>query len=84
MTFTPYTGKVEFEPIEADSAFSNEGTKVNAGRIIQKGLGVGESINIGDIVFFLEFGAEQTPEYEGETHWVLEITSRFVLGFIHV
>jgi len=81
MTFIPYEKKITFEPIKKDSIFSEDSDNIEAGRV----LSVGENVTFvkkGDIFFFLAYGAEETPDYEGEKYWTILDDKRFIMGKI--
>jgi hypothetical protein len=81
MTFTPYAGKVEIEPMQTGEKFimSDREEFPELGRVIQVGEGVG-FVKPGDVIFFIAYGMEQTPDFEGKTHYVVSMDSRFVIG----
>jgi hypothetical protein len=82
MTFIPFTGKIHFEPIKSDSIFANDkDSLVEAGKVIAVGAGVTE-VQPNDIIFFLGYGAEETPEFNGEKYWTVACVPEFLMGFI--
>jgi co-chaperonin GroES (HSP10) len=81
----PFSGKVEFEPITVESAFSSEGEKVSVGKILNLGFNSIPLVKVGDIIHFMDFGAESTISIlDGKEHWFLEIDPRFVIAIEHV
>lgn len=80
MNFVPYPKKIHFEPIEKDDIIANDRDMViEAGKVI----GVGEGVTFckeGDVIFFLAYGAEETPEVDGKTYWTVADDSRFLMG----
>ncbi len=79
MTFTPYPKKILFEPVRKDSVFSAEGDNMEAGKVIKVGEGV-TFVKEGDTFFFLAYGAEETPEYQGRKYWTVLDDPRFIMG----
>lgn len=80
MKFTPYIGKIWFEPIKQDDIIANDrDTVVEAGKVIGVGDGVA-FVKEGDTVFFLSYGAEETPEIDGKTYWTVANDTRFIMG----
>lgn len=79
MNFTPYPGKIEIEPITPDTVLLLQEAYEEMGRVIQVGEGV-TWIEPGDVVFFLAYGVEQTPDYQGKIHYVVPATDKFIIG----
>lgn len=80
MKFTPYIGKIWFEPIKKDDIIANDrDTVIEAGKV----LGIGEGVTFckeGDTIFFLAYGAEETPEVDGKTYWTVRDCPEFLMG----
>jgi co-chaperonin GroES (HSP10) len=80
MNFVPYPGKIWFEPIKQESVIlSDDDNIVEAGKV----LGIGEGVEFckeGDTIFFLRYGAEETPEIDGKKYWTVASDSRFIMG----
>lgn len=80
MNFIPYPGKIHFLPIKQESIIaSDKDTLVEAGKVISVGEGV-TFVKPGDTVFFLVYGAEETPEMDGEKFWTVADDPRFMMG----
>lgn len=80
MNFIPHPGKVEIETIERDSVILSDTSKYEEmGRVLSVGEGV-TWLKAGDVVFFLAYGVEQTPEYDGKVHYVVPATEKFIIG----
>ncbi len=80
MNFTPYIGKIWFEPIKQDSVIlSEEAQIVEAGKVLGVGEGV-EFVKEGDTIFFLGYGAEKTPEMDGKVYWTVRDCPEFIMG----
>lgn len=82
MIFIPHYSKIHFEPIKKGSIIADDKESViEAGKVIS----VGEHVMFvkpGDTVFFLNYGAEQTPEIDGESYWTVACDDRFIMGKI--
>lgn len=82
MTFTPFYNKILFSPIKLDYIIQNDKeAAIEAGKVLAVGSEV-TFVKEGDTVFFLAFGAEQTPELDGQSYWTVACDSRFVMGKI--
>lgn len=82
MTFTPAPGRIWFEPIQKENIIlSDKAEVIEAGKVLGIGKGV-EDIEVGDCIFFLNWGAEETPEYEGKTYWTVKDDPNFIMGFM--
>lgn len=79
--FIPYPGRIHFDPMHEKSAYSDEGDVIEAGKVISIGEGV-TFTKPGDTVFFLRWGAEQTPEIDGKQYWTLLDDKRFIMGVL--
>lgn len=88
MSFKPFPGKVEIEPIDKETLILSDDRKYEEmGRVITiaeflegyKGVCVP---TIGDVIFFLAYGVEETPEFNGQTHYVVPWDERFIIGYI--
>lgn len=80
MNFIPYQNKIEFSPIKKDSIIQNDKDSiVEVGLVLSVGTDV-TFVKPGDTVFFLSYGAEQTPEIEGESHWTVACVPEFIMG----
>lgn len=80
MKFICYPGKVHFEPIKQESVIlSDEDNIVEAGKVIEVGEGV-TFVKPNDIIFFLRYGAECTPEMEGKKYWTVRDCPEFIMG----
>ena len=78
-TFIPYPGRIHFEPMHEKSVYSDDGDVIEAGKVISVGEGV-MFVKPGDTIFFLRWGAEQTPEVDGEQYWTVQNDTRFIMG----
>lgn len=82
MTFIPYYNKIVFEPLKKDSIIANDkDSAIEAGTVISIGRDV-DFVKEGDTIFFLSYGAEETPEYEGKKYWTVAAESAFLMGKI--
>lgn len=80
--FTPFAGKIVFERIEQDSVILQDGNKYEEmGRVVQVGEGV-TFVKEGDVIFFLAYGVEQTPKYNGQNYYVVPCDAKFLIGKI--
>ncbi len=81
MTFTPFFGKVEIEPMQTGEKFimSDKEEFPEMGRVVQCGPDV-TWVKPGDVIFFIAYGMEQTPDFEGRTHYVVGMDQRFIIG----
>jgi len=81
MKFIPHADKIEFSPLKQDSILADDkDTMVEAGTVVAVGANV-KSVEVGDIIAFLSYGAEQTPEVEGEKHWTVRDCPEFLMGY---
>lgn len=81
--FKPFPGKIEIEPIDNQGLILAHEKYEEVGKVIQvskKHWWSRSEFKPGDIVFFLAYGVEQTPEYEGKVHYVVPCNDKFVIG----
>lgn len=79
MKFIPRYGRVEIEPIKDETLFLGEEKKfIEKGKVITLGSGV-ISCEVGDIIYFDSYGVYQTPEVDGESHWVVR-GEEYIIG----
>lgn len=82
MNFISYPGKIWFEPQKEKQVILNDReVVVEAGMV----LGVGQGVTFckeGDTIFFLAYGAEETPEIDGKTYWTVRDCPEFMMGKI--
>lgn len=82
MTFVPYPGKFEIEPIKQESTFASmDKNFLEMGKVLQVGDGVA-FVNVGDTVFFAAHGVWETPEVDGVIHYLVADSPEYVLGKI--
>lgn len=62
---------------------SDDDKLVEAGKAIAVGP-LCTFIQPGDTFFFLAYGAEVTPDVEGERYWTVAEDSAFIMGKLHV
>lgn len=80
MSFKPYHDKIEIRPVKnetviaaADQKFHEMGEVVAVGRDV-------EFVKVGDMLVFTAHGVWETPEIDGEKHYVVTEHSEFILG----
>lgn len=80
MTFVPYYNKIVFEPVKKESIIANDkDSAIEAGTVVSVGRDV-DFVKEGDTIFFLAYGAEQTPEMDGKSYWTVAAESAFIMG----
>ena len=77
--FKPFPGKIEIEPMDNQGLILAHEKYEEMGKVIQVGEGV-DWVSEGDIVFFLAYGVEQTPDYQGKIHYVVPANEKFLIG----
>lgn len=84
MTFVPYPSKIWFEPQKQEAVILSDSDQiVEAGKV----LGIGEGVTFckeGDTIFFLRYGAEETPEIDGKKYWTVRDCPEFIMGRMNV
>lgn len=76
MTFTPGPMRVHFEPMRQVGVLKSvDGDVIESGKVISVGEGV-SFLKPGDVVNFLRWGAEETPE----GNWSLRAEPPFIMG----
>lgn len=80
MTFTPYHTKIEFLPAKRDTILGGGDEKLEMGEVVAVGRDV-VGIEPGDTIFFVKWGVFETPEVDGTTHFVVEASPEFILGY---
>lgn len=84
MSFTPFTGRVQFEPIKQESVILNDkDSLVEAGTVVAIGEGV-INLSIGDIIYFLAYGAEEAKDKEGNSYYTVLWDKKYIMGVSHV
>lgn len=84
MTFTPGPGRIWFEPIKKEEVImSDKNEVIEAGRLLAATMIGDVTLAEGAIIFFLGWGAEETPEYEGKKYWTVRNDPAFIMGFLH-
>jgi len=80
MTFVPHHKKIEIRPFKnetviaaADQKFQEMGEVVAVGRDV-------EFVKVGDILVFTAHGVWETPEIDGEKHYVVTEHDEYILG----
>lgn len=76
MRFIPGPMRIHFEPIKSVGVLKSiDGDVIESGKVISVGEGV-SFVKPGDIVNFLRWGAEETPE----GNWSLRSEPAFIMG----
>lgn len=84
MTFIPYHDKIEVRPfknetvIASDQKFHEMGEVVAVGRDIA--MQADPFVKVGDVIIFTAHGVWETPEINGEKHYVVTLNEEFILG----
>jgi co-chaperonin GroES (HSP10) len=78
--FKPYYDKIEIKPVKQEAFMPTDDQKfIEVGKVIAVGSRV-KNIKIGQTIYFLAYGCDQTPEIDGVTHYVVTADPRFILG----
>lgn len=82
MTFIPYPGKIEIQPLKQEGVFdTSDNNFEEAGTVLQVGTGV-TFVQEGDTLYFMAHGLWKTPEVDGVHHYIIEESSEYILGKI--
>ncbi len=79
--FEPYPGRIHFQPDkEKGLLLAAHGDNQESGTVINPGTST--FFKSGDKITFLRWGAEVTPEIEGQEYWTVREDVAFVTGKI--
>lgn len=79
MTFTPFPGRVHFQPHkEKGPLMAVAGDVQESGTVIDPGTST--FFKKGDSITFLRWGAEVTPDMDGEEYWTVREDVAFITG----
>jgi co-chaperonin GroES (HSP10) len=79
--FIPYPSKVLILPINEEKMLTDGNDRKEVGEVLAVGSAV-KFLKVGDIVFFGQWGYNETAEYEGQSYAIVEVDANFIQGKI--